>query len=69
MAGEEYHSDGGGERGGAGSVGERIEGEKGEKDKGEKKKNERWEKNIPKNRDGRGIPSLFRDGKQISSLF
>ena len=26
-------------------------------------------KNIPKNRDGKGIPSLFRDGKQIPSLF
>ena len=26
-------------------------------------------KNILKNRDGKGIPSLFRDEKQIPSLF
>ena len=44
-------------------------GRKGKKNKGEREKKEKEEKNIPKNRDGKGIPSLFRDGKQIPSLF
>ena len=60
--------DGGGERGGVGSAGEGREGEKGEKIK-ERRKRMRGGKNIPKNRDGKGIQSLFRDGKQIPSLF
>ena len=54
-------SDDGGERGDAGSAGEGREGEKGEKDKGKKEKKEMGKKNIPKNRDGKGISSLFRD--------
>ena len=37
-------------------------GRKGEKIK-ERRKRRRGEKNITKNRDGKGIPSLFRDGK------
>ena len=43
-------------------------GERGKKIK-EIRKRRRWVKNIPKNRDGKGIPSQFRDGKQIPSLF
>ena len=43
-------------------------GRKGKKIK-ERRKRRRGGKNIPKNRDGKGIPSLFRDGKQIPSLF
>ena len=45
-------------RGGKGRKGKKIK---------EREKNERGEKNIPKNRDGKGIPSLFRDRKQIET--
>ena len=41
-------------------------GKKGKKIKERRKRREK--KNIPKNRDGKGIPFLFRDGKQIPSL-
>ena len=42
-------------------------GRKGKKIK-ERRKRRRGGENIPKNREGKGIPSLFRDGKKIPSL-
>ena len=48
-------------RGGKGRKGKRIK-ERRKRRRGEKK-------NIPINRDGKGIPSLFRDEKQIPSVF
>ena len=48
-----------------------VRGGKGRKGKkiNERRKRRREKKNIPKNRDVKGIPSLFRDEKQIPSLF